>query len=374
MAASPPFDIVFLDTTVLFADLSMSGVHFRILFAGIKHHNTQLMVSQVTLDEAARHFGDRRQKAVDDLRNAYRELLRIGEGSLGEPNVDVFGFYPFHDPARWQVTPTVLPYPEVTHETLVERDLSRRKPFTEKGKGYRDALIWLSLVEALGRADGPKRVAIVTGNSKDFADAAGNLHSDLAWDLGLKGALVHAVTLFASLDQLTNQHVLQALPELEQMRIRLETGKYADFDLRAWLEGHIHALIPFHQLRGVSFADTPTVRWNLRFANYERLITFTVSDVRQVEDGLIRLRVTAHVTVSFCIRDPRALVWAEGDDPYEGPGTQLVTDSPLAVTVDLLYDSAKRGIGPAQTLELSGSAGRVELTGSKAYTATFVIE
>lgn len=370
-----PFDIVFLDTTALYADLSMSGVHFRILFAGVQHLKVELMVSQVTLDEAARHFGDRRQKAVDDLRAAYRELLRIGELGLGEPNVDVVGFYPFLDREHWRVAPTVLPYPDVTHEALVDRDLSRRKPFTDKGKGYRDALIWLSLVEALRRAGGPKRVALVSGNSKDFTEND-MLHADLASDLRAKGAPEHAITVFASLDQLTNQHVLKGLPTVEQMRVKLETGRLEEggFNLGAWLDEHFADLIPFHQLRGVAFSDSAAVNWEIRFANYEGLTAFSVDDVRQVDDALFRVRVTGHVKVSYFIRNPRALIWREGDPPFDGPANHLVHGAVLTVTADLLYDSAKRGVGSAQTLKMIGEAGEVELTASRAHTASFVID
>src|ERR1051325_7544821 len=39
----------------------------------------------------------------------------------------------------------VLPLPELSHADLLSRDLARRKPFNQ-GKGYRDALIWHSVL------------------------------------------------------------------------------------------------------------------------------------------------------------------------------------------------------------------------------------
>ena len=40
----------------------------------------------------------------------------------------------------------IIPYPSTSHKDLVSRDLARKRPFQESGKGYRDALIWESLL------------------------------------------------------------------------------------------------------------------------------------------------------------------------------------------------------------------------------------
>ena len=71
-------------------------------------------------------------------------------------------------------------YPTNTHEEVVKRATSRRKPFDEKGSGYRDTLIWFNILELAGELDG--RIYLVA-RDKDFRDNSGNLHDDLMDDL-----------------------------------------------------------------------------------------------------------------------------------------------------------------------------------------------
>lgn len=59
----------------------------------------------------------------------------------------------------------ILPYPLVGHEQLVRRALVPSKPFVEGGRGYRDALIWYSLVELLQSTT--CEVVFVSQNSND---------------------------------------------------------------------------------------------------------------------------------------------------------------------------------------------------------------
>ena len=58
--------------------------------------------------------------------------------------------------------------PQVSHADLVERDLSSRKPFSPTGKGYRDALIWESVVELCTDLTDADTLIFVTDNKSDF--------------------------------------------------------------------------------------------------------------------------------------------------------------------------------------------------------------
>ena len=37
-------------------------------------------------------------------------------------------------------------YADISHADIVTRDLKRRKPFQQNGKGYRDTLLWETIV------------------------------------------------------------------------------------------------------------------------------------------------------------------------------------------------------------------------------------
>lgn len=70
----------------------------------------------------------------------------------------------------------VLDWPHVSHADLVARAVMRTPPFDSKGSGYRDSLVWASV---MGLAAGGADVALITSDS-DFAAPDGSLADELA--------------------------------------------------------------------------------------------------------------------------------------------------------------------------------------------------
>lgn len=99
--------------------------------------------------------------------------------------------------------------PNVGHADLVDRAARRRRPFREKGTGYRDALIWATVVELAE----DEEVALISENTADFGDDDGDLHPDLKDDL--RRAHAQEVLLVPSLRKL-----FEAEPPLESSEIR----------------------------------------------------------------------------------------------------------------------------------------------------------
>ncbi|WP_197523439.1 PIN domain-containing protein [Actinokineospora pegani] len=61
----------------------------------------------------------------------------------------------------------IIPVPSVDHQVILDRALQRRRPFDAEGRnGYRDVLIWHSLLDVVER--GHDGVVFVTNNTKDF--------------------------------------------------------------------------------------------------------------------------------------------------------------------------------------------------------------
>ncbi len=98
----------------------------------------------------------------------------------------------------------VLPIPTVAHEVMLERDLSRRKPFELTGRGYRDALIWESVLARYRDTGVDAEVYFVT-NDNDFGEG-GLLDPQLEEELPETGATFIRV---ATLDALFHEESLQ---------------------------------------------------------------------------------------------------------------------------------------------------------------------
>jgi hypothetical protein len=64
---------------------------------------------------------------------------------------------------------TIVPVPQTGHQMLLTRALENRKPFDGEGKnGYRDALIWHTVLDVCEQAGGIAKVVFITENTSDF--------------------------------------------------------------------------------------------------------------------------------------------------------------------------------------------------------------
>jgi hypothetical protein len=98
----------------------------------------------------------------------------------------------------------VVDPPDVPHMDLVTRASIRRRPCDDNGNGYRDTLIWLTLIELAKSTN--DAVALVSDNYKDFGVTGAqsddrSLHAQLIEDLEAAG-LNGRVTWFRALDEL----------------------------------------------------------------------------------------------------------------------------------------------------------------------------
>ena len=111
------------------------------------------------------------------------------------------------------------------------RDLARKKPFSSSGSGYRDALIWLSLVSLLGESSEAENAAFITRNSKDFGEAP-RLHEDLLSDLNP----VKTVDLYNTLEQFNAAQIVPKLEHLEAVLELVQGDEFKQFSLLAWID------------------------------------------------------------------------------------------------------------------------------------------
>lgn len=105
----------------------------------------------------------------------------------------------------------LLPIPEVPHARLIGRAVSRKRPFDANGDGYRDALVWESVLELLEVAG--DRVILISNDSTAFSETRERpqLAADLLNELAEVG---HAgrVSLYFDIRELTAQ-----LPEAQRL-------------------------------------------------------------------------------------------------------------------------------------------------------------
>jgi hypothetical protein len=127
----------------------------------------------------------------------------------------------------------VTPYPATSHELLVRRAIERRRPFDDEGGGYRDSLVWETILALLQEDESP--IWLVSADGKAFWEGKpGGLAYDLQEDLRARN-LAGAVVLFRTVKELVDQRVTPGLQILETHDLGFALGE--------WLRRHLPGLL-----------------------------------------------------------------------------------------------------------------------------------
>jgi pimeloyl-ACP methyl ester carboxylesterase len=103
---------------------------------------------------------------------------------------------------------TIAQYPDVSHRDVARRAIERRRPFDEKGRGYRDTLVWHTVRDVILASETP--ILLISGDG-DFRGPTGQVHKHLAADLDPNGGS-EMVTLLQSLPALYEGYIV-TVPE-----------------------------------------------------------------------------------------------------------------------------------------------------------------
>lgn len=172
---------VVFDTTVFCNDFNLANRESQHCLEAAASGAIALHVSEVVVAETKRRFREDVTAAAQELTPRARPLQggRLGNILTADIRGDVQRAIDRYaedlDTLLAQVGITIEPFPDVSHQDVVQRDLDRRRPFRALSKGgstgYRDALIWESFIEiAVRHPDDP--IVFVTNNSEDYCDSS----------------------------------------------------------------------------------------------------------------------------------------------------------------------------------------------------------
>ena len=185
---------VILDTSVLLANLrgTRASNDLKLVLADARAKRFTLVVPGLVLEETINKRRDAAEEGERHLRKAQSELSTLG-AKLDLPAVDVSSAVKDFRKATMRLLTgnrvEIRDLPKIGHDDLVQRALARRKPFNAKGAGYRDALIWETVLAAASSSSEP--VILVSNNWRDFgSDKDGKQFAqDLVHDLEKQGAV-----------------------------------------------------------------------------------------------------------------------------------------------------------------------------------------
>lgn len=347
----------------------MEGTNFRLLIGGVHVVPADLEIPEVVIDEVVNRYREDLDQAISRVRKSSADLERLLGRSVGAEFAELNAATEAQEYRMWflaaleRIGAEILPYPEIQHKEVVERDLQRRKPFKRDGSGYRDLLIWECIKRLLRRVT--DQVIFVTGDMSDFAEG-----DALAPDLHAEILNPQRLEILPSLKAFNEKFVLPRLEMLEEVRNRLQTGVDSPFDIEKWLQMNLMDLIPSDELGPIvaGFPYGVGSGWARQIVALHRI---SVDEVRELGSGqrFVRLSVEVDVEVSIdidwedYIRYPEVREWVgEKSEPFTYSSSQGVER--LTVCVELILDAATSELVVEELVAIDGPYGSVELTSS----------
>lgn len=263
---------VVLDANVICADFRMRGQALGQLLAAADRGRISLIVPEVVVREVvsvfARTFREHKPRLERELAQFRRMgLLEAQDGPELPRNVeDAAAAY--ESDLRWLLLESevnIPPLPDVTHDRILSRIFDERKPMDRGEKGYRDTLLWETVLE-IASIVGP--VVLLSQNAKDFGEDD-RLASDLREDLKAAGFAPDLVSLYSDVGQFVTDVVAPLTPGawtdkineiIETSELLPEIGEYLrgflDYGFPVDLEGKDAELF-----LEASVASAGTVAW-----------------------------------------------------------------------------------------------------------------
>ena len=275
-----------------------SRFQFFLSLAGVLAYN--LYVPALVVEEVVAHFKRELNDIATKTRSSISTLNRLLSRDLHSP-VDNFDLERearlFRERLQSMFVETncsLLDYPDLPHKELVRRATERRRPFNENGSGYRDSLIWESMLALVAYSDTP---AVLISADKIFSNDKGKLHSDLVRDMLSRGQSTLKVKLACSLADFIDEYVrpnLKKVMEANPMQALNDRGISLDGEIKSSVE-RIYASKEWE-------ADQLRLPWDyegLLLTSVEDVDDLAATDIREVDEDTLLLEVGATLSCIF---------------------------------------------------------------------------
>lgn len=204
---------VIFDTTVFGHGFNAQSADVRLIKKFLNSTSAELCVPTMVIDEAV----NLARKSIEESNKSLGDTQRLTGDSATFKKVEVKTAVAKYrsdlDSLLQSLKARILPYPAVSHADLAKRALDAYKPFVSGGRGYRDALIWYTMLDLASSCKG-EEIAFISGNTHDWCKSKTEieLHSDLVKDLKSKGIDAASFKYFDSLASFVEKYAIETLP------------------------------------------------------------------------------------------------------------------------------------------------------------------
>ena len=175
-----------------------------------------ICIPSLVLEEVNNHFRQRLQSHVDKMKSSAERISGLIDQDAHSIYTDIDIEQELEAHSRRFAADVIkvggqfLQYPPTSLQSLVERAVLRRRPFDKNGAGFRDALIWDSVLQIASKHG--EQVVLIAKDG-DFSEGD-NLHPHLIDDLNKNSIETDNVVLFRKLSEFIAEYVRPHLKEV----------------------------------------------------------------------------------------------------------------------------------------------------------------
>jgi hypothetical protein len=219
------------DANVLFADPFLLSVAAKTILAAADFMEIKLVISEVTLDEVGNLVEEQLNSLIKDLNKTIQKARNINfETGVNEYGLVYESKKAFNEwKKRWEAFKTTsqsLPYPNIGTKELANRSIKEFRPFLEGDKGFRDCLLWISILMALST---DKCNYILVSHDHGFYDGESDrLHPDLEKEL-VSHSWSGRVLARRSFAAVVDEFIKPYLKADQAVEVAIKSGRIFDF-------------------------------------------------------------------------------------------------------------------------------------------------
>jgi hypothetical protein len=203
---------IVLDTNIFFNNWYVKGANFEMLLNYCNNMQHTILLPKIVSQEVNNKYKQTKDKIHQDYAALIKDSEKIGVRLSDESGLIENIEYSLEEIIKEKYDKVLdVNYSTVDHSRLVSKALKPKLPFRENEKGYRDSLLWLSILNEIKLQNYSGEIIFINNNSKDFFEFKGTekkLHNDLLEDIQ-DLAINASFLLFTGLKDFIDQRVPQ---------------------------------------------------------------------------------------------------------------------------------------------------------------------
>ncbi len=356
---------IIIDTNIFCQDYHLQGTAFRLFLDGLSVIPASIYIPKIVIEEIVNRYKEDLTNLLFSIKKSQKQLKRL----VPQFNDSIITTIKIDDHVDLYKTAllsklqnsncTIMPYPNISHELVIQQDLQRKKPFKLNGAGYRDFLIWQNIKNLVN--SGIDQVVFITNNSRDFG-------IDSTIDPELRNEIFNPnnIVLYSSLKQFNELFIISKLDKLIELKKAIQNRTSLEFNVIEWINNNLINLLQDFDLVSI-VTGLPDNSVSTLPSSITNLVEIDIEDVRKLESDDYYIRFKIKIDIEFFvsvdyenyITYPEVQDWL-GHNEVPFSSISFETIETLDIKIDIVLDHKTTKVLSRDIISIEGCFGGIE--------------